>query len=205
MLLDVVKDNLARLVFVFDPFCYAVFWSPTCTTPSFESLSSQMNTILSAQYLLLVFHKLLKDDLNYDVMKDKISENLVFPWMCYAHLRLFIHVPPGSCAVFFKNLISKTRNMFNHKFTNQIRNDTGLQVGAGVHSDRTANQFTYLRLFQLQLNRQLIVGSTSRSYDSSKNLTDRVQDNYIRIGFLASSSSFFLPVLSLLGRRPELL
>ena len=187
MLLESVVDNLARLVFVFRPVCNAVFWSPTCTSSSFESLSNQKDTILSAQYLLLAYHKLLKHEipvLDYDVMKDKISENLVFPWMCYAHLRLFIHVPPGSCAVFFKNLISKTRNMFNHKFTNQIRNDTGLQVGAGVHSDRTANQFTYLRLFQLQLNRQLIVGSTSRSYDSSNNLTDRVQDYYIRIGFL---------------------
>ena len=133
MILNSATDDLTRLIFVFSPPCYAVSWSPTCTSTSYARFSLMAETIISLQFLLIVFGLLKTRNaavLTYDVMNDKICNNLVFAWAAFAHMCLHLHLPVGVCTVVFKNILVWTEaNMFSHRHTGQIRRVDGAYEG----------------------------------------------------------------------------
>ena len=60
-------------------------------------------------------------NIQFNVMNDRITDNLMFIWHIYAHWAIFLHLPAAVCAIVFKQLMFATVNLFHHEHTNQLR------------------------------------------------------------------------------------
>jgi len=88
-------DGHIRILFIFSPFCYAIYWKPG-TTVTWEMLDS-----FKKQYL---------------------DDNLLFPWVLLLFLSQFMHLSDDICTLFFKNFVSgENENQFHLDYTNRVK------------------------------------------------------------------------------------
>ena len=75
-------------------------------------------------------------NLEFQVMDEQISGNLMFIWHIFAHWAIFLHIPAAVCALVFKQFLNLKDNIFHPDHTTQLKKpsiDSRL-VGANARS-----------------------------------------------------------------------
>ena len=117
-------DGLLCILFIFSPFCYAIYWKPG-TAVTWEMLRKMKDTIMTAQYVLLNIRILASEncDLTYldSFKKQYLDDNVLFPWVLLLFLSQFMHLSDDICTLFFKNFASgENENQFHLDYTNRV-------------------------------------------------------------------------------------
>mmetsp|Transcript_3526 Transcript_3526/g.7878 ORF Transcript_3526/g.7878 Transcript_3526/m.7878 type:complete len:1074 (+) Transcript_3526:454-3675(+) len=118
-----LDNGMFRLLFLYNPFCYATFWNPKCTKVSLKRVRSMARTVMQCQWLLMVVTVLTTEnhDLTFDVMDQPITDNFMFIWHIFAHWAIFLHIPAAVCALVFKQFLILSDNLFDSRHTTQLR------------------------------------------------------------------------------------
>jgi len=118
-----LDNGMFRLLFLYNPFCYATFWNPKCTKVSLKRIRSMARTVMQCQWLLMVVTVLTTEnhDLTFDVMDQPITDNFMFIWHIFAHWAIFLHIPAAVCALVFKQFLILSDNLFDSRHTTQLR------------------------------------------------------------------------------------
>jgi len=152
-----LDNGMFRLLFLYNPFCYATFWNPKCTKVSLKRIRSMARTVMQCQWLAMVVAVLTtaNHDLKFDVMSQLITGNLMFIWHIFAHWAIFLHLPAPVCALVFKQFLLWKFCIFDSDHTKQLRDQLiNLKlVGKYARRIREAVKNTVITRYKpLQLN-----------------------------------------------------
>ena len=113
-------------------------------------------------------------NLEFQVMDEQISGNLMFIWHIFAHWAIFLHIPAAVCALVFKQFLNLKDNMFHPDHTTQLKKasiDSRL-VGAYARKyNPTKNKTSVRRFTFFHRNVACIPSCARRSQDLNRHVS----------------------------------